>query len=159
MKRIAPLLVVSVLTAGALYLSLLLLQYAQLLAPFRVPAAVTIACSAAVGLVVQGLFIFAMPFVLLSRVGAIEAMRRSITRVRQSTLGTLILVLIPFLPTMPLLYLELRSSSLVSKLAPEILIHLQVATEVTQWIATLILLGAVTSIFLRRSVTNEVQLG
>ncbi|MDH3215842.1 MAG: hypothetical protein OEN01_06055 [Candidatus Krumholzibacteria bacterium] len=156
-SRYPHLMAAAFVSSLALYLATLLPGYVARLVSVDIPGTVMQAGTLVAGLVVQALFVFAMPFVLLSSQPVLRAIRKSLSVTAQSFFAVFLLVLLPFLVTLPTLYLMLKSRTLVTRLSPEIMIHLQISTEMTQTVATFLLLGALTWVFVRRIQVDEIS--
>ena len=126
-------------------------------ASLALPAGVVMSGTLVIGLVVQTLFLFTMPLVLLARRSILQSVRGALSIAVRSFPVSFRLVVLPFLLTLPTVYIETKSQSLVRRLSPEIMIHLQISTEIVQWIAIFLLLGGLTSTFLKRIHTNVVR--
>jgi hypothetical protein len=107
------------------------------------------------GLIVQALLIFATPFVLFSPRSVFRAVRDSVAVSVRSFGGSLLLVTLPFLLTLPLLYVESKTPAIVRRLSPEVLVSVQITTELVHWISTFLLIGALTFVFIRRVQSSE----
>jgi hypothetical protein len=104
----------------------------------------------AAAIFVQVAFLYTLPLVLLTGYSFRGAIAGSIQWAKHSPAQSVLLVLIPFMLTVPTLLLGLQSSMLVSRLAPETMVAIEVATEIAAWISTLLLTGGLTIWFVRR---------
>lgn len=120
--------------------------------PIVVKGAVTI-----VGLAVQALFIFTLPLVLLARASVIGAVRESFSLASREFVTTFMIVVVPFLLTIPVILLEGKAELLIAKLSPDILVHVQIARELGQWLSTVVLIGGLTAYYLNRKGADAVR--
>lgn len=114
------------------------------------PRAVEIAGTAAVGIALQALFVYAIPFILVEGESPFRAILRSTKTALRTFDRSYLLVFIPFLLTVPMTALALKSRSLAEHLTPEVLVPVQVGQDVGIFLSTLILLGTLSALFARR---------
>jgi len=114
--------------------------------------------STLLGLVVQTLFVYAIPFILLEGKSAPGAIGASFRLAARAAADSFLLVFLPFLITIPTMLASLKPELIAFRLSPELLIHLQIAGEIMQLIATYLLIGGVTVFFIRaRGRTEETR--
>ena len=149
MSRYVPLVIVSLVFSVALYTIVHLPSYARDFAP-SIPYIAIVAVSAVLGLVVQAFLIFATPFVLFYDRSALAGLRDSLALATRSFAPLFLLVALPFILTTPMLFVQTKALFLIRRLSPDVLVPIQVTTEILQAIGTLLLLGGLTSLFVRR---------
>ena len=103
-----------------------------------------------VALIIQALFIFTLPLVILSKRTILSATKESFRMAGKAFGQTYVLVAIPFILTMPTIFVETKAVGLVNRLSPEILIHMEIAKELLQWLSSLLLIGTLAIVFNRR---------
>ncbi len=113
------------------------------------------AATTAAGLALQAIFLFASPLVLIKKRSIIQAIRGSFRIARVNFSQTLILVFIPFVVSLPALLIGLKSRMLAIRLSPDILAHLQVFSELLAYFSTLLLIGGLTIMFVRRPIRDK----
>jgi hypothetical protein len=148
---------VSAVFSVVLYGVVILPNYVAGLTTLGIPQTAVTGVTIFLGLVVQALLIFATPFVLFSSRSIAQAIRDSVVVSSRSFASALLLVGLPFLLTLPGLFIETKSQALVSRLSPDILIHLQISSELVQWITTFLLLGGMTAVFVWRVQHDEAR--
>ncbi len=107
------------------------------------------------GLVLQALFLFAGPLVLLKNKSVFAAIRESFEIARINFTHTMILVIAPFLITLPALYLSFKGHALAMSLSPEILPPIQVFSEFLGFFSMLVLVGGATIMLIWRKADEE----
>jgi hypothetical protein len=147
--RYPRLLGVSLIFSVVLFGAVLLPGYVASIVSTSVPGIAITGASIVLGLIVQALLIFATPFVLFSPRSVVRAVRDGVAVSGRSFAGSLLLVTLPFL------YIESKTLSIVRRLSPDILVHVQISAELVHWISTFLLLGALTSVFVRRVQSSE----
>ncbi len=103
-----------------------------------------------VGLCVQALFLYAIPFILLEgrrAPGAIASSMRSATR---SAVTTFLIVAVPFVFTIPTLLLGLKAEMIAYRISPDFLLINQIAGEIIYLIATYAIVGGATITLISR---------
>ncbi|HVO76642.1 MAG TPA: hypothetical protein VMT60_01530 [Candidatus Bathyarchaeia archaeon] len=111
--------------------------------------------SVLVGLVIETFFLYAIPFILIERRTAPEAIRRSFAFGGRHFIESFLLVLAPFLLTVPTLLLSINARTVALQISPEFLIQVQVAGELMQFIATYLLIGGLTVYFIETRAEGE----
>ncbi|MCK4237107.1 MAG: hypothetical protein KAX38_08290 [Candidatus Krumholzibacteria bacterium] len=107
------------------------------------------AAAALLGLVVQALFVYALPLVLLDRHRTIRGVGESFKIALHSIIKTFLLVALPFILTLPTMLLESKAEMIALRLSPDFMIYIHVAGEIMQVISTYLVMGGATIIFLR----------
>ena len=108
-----------------------------------------------VGLVLETFFLYAIPFILIERRTALAAIRRSFAFAGRHFIESFLLVLVPFLLTVPTLLLSVNPRTIALQISPEFLVQVQVAGEVMQFIATYLLMGGLTIYFAETRIKEE----
>lgn len=150
LRRYRPVVGVTILSALALFVVLQIPTLARRLLNTSLPSKPVFLVDTVAGIVVQALFLYTLPLVLLTGYSIRAAVAASLRWARHSFPQTLLLVFVPFLLTVPTLLLGLRSNALIAQLSPEILIHLEIASEVSTMAASVVMAGALTTWFVRR---------
>jgi hypothetical protein len=99
------------------------------------------------GLVLETFFLYAIPVILIEKRAAPAAILRSFTFAGRHFFESFLLVLAPFLLTVPTLLLSLNPRTIALQISPEFLVQTQIAGEVMQFIATYLLMGGLTIYF------------
>jgi hypothetical protein len=99
--------------------------------------------SVLLGLAVQAFFIYCIPFVLLKKRSAIGAVMESFRLSGRRYLTAATLVVVPFVVTSPTFLLGFKAHVIALRLFPELLIYIQVLSEVMNLIASYLLAGAI----------------
>jgi hypothetical protein len=99
---------------------------------------------------VRILLLYMMPLVLLTDRSVLKSVAESARWSWRSFGQTALLFVLPFLITLPTMIMKLQSATLIAQVEPEIVIPIEVMSEVTAWLATLLMTGAVTVWFIRR---------
>lgn len=108
-----------------------------------------------IGLVIETFFLYAIPFIVIERRTALEAILRSFAFAGRHFIESFVLVLAPFLLTLPTLLLSLSPRTLALQISPEFLVQVQIAGEVMQFIAAYLLIGGLTIYFAETRVKEE----
>ena len=103
------------------------------------------------GLITQAFFIFAVPIVLLSRRRAFGALLDNFRLAFHNYTAALTLALVTFIVSLPTFLLGFKSQVIALRLFPELLIYIQITTELLQFISTYLLVGGVTVLLLRET--------
>jgi hypothetical protein len=113
-----------------------------------IPDGIGLATGVLACVVLQAFILYAIPFILIERRPALDALRRSFGFAGRHFVESFLLVLVPFLLTVPMLLLDLNARSIALQISPEFLIHVQVAGEAVQLVATYLLVGGLTVFFI-----------
>ena len=108
-----------------------------------------------VSLVIEALFLFAGPVILIEGKPVLTAIRRSFRMARQDFTNTMVLVVVPFALTVPAVYLGFKNQVLALRLSPEILPQIQIFSELSGFLSTLILIGGLTVVFYWRRIDEK----
>lgn len=107
-----------------------------------------------IGLVIQALLLFTAPFILLERIAGFRAIGRSIRFAGRSIGTSVLLVIVPFILTLPTMLLMLRADMIAFRISPDFLIYIQVAGEIMQLFASYLVIGGATIYFISKGKTQ-----
>jgi hypothetical protein len=142
-------LVITAIIASALMLASVYLPDLIFGQPGGLFNAITPATGSVLGLIVQAFLVYAFPFIILRGENALFAMAGSFKLSKIFFGRSIILVALPFILTIPTLFLEFNAEIIAIRLSPEFIIYLQVVKEVIQLISNYLLFGAATVMFVR----------
>lgn len=114
-----------------------------------------ILASTIAALLIQPLIVYIIPHIVLGRKGIVQAIKASFTLGSSIYPQTLIIVVLSFLITAPVVFLELKSALLAFRMSPEFLIQLQLAGEIVEFLSLFILISGITVLFVESSKTME----
>jgi hypothetical protein len=114
-----------------------------------------VVASAFICIVLLALLLYTIPFVLLEGRSAPDALRRSIGFAGRHFVESFLLVLVPFLLTVPTTLLSMNPEAIAFQISPEFLIHVQIAGEAIQFVATYLLMGGLTIFFVQTRNAQE----
>ena len=106
----------------------------------------------AAGLVIQSLFVYAIPLVMIDDRSALSALASGISLSLRTFTKTFLVVAIPFLLTVPAILLDLKAEMIALQLSPDFMIHSHVASRVLELVSTYLITASATVIFLARKV-------
>jgi hypothetical protein len=106
----------------------------------------------AMGLVVQSLFVYAIPLIMIDRSPAGPALAAGISLSLRTFTKTLLIVFIPFLLTVPTILLDLKAEMIALQLSPDFMIHNHIASRVMELVSIYLITAAATVIFLARKI-------
>jgi hypothetical protein len=118
-------------------------------------AALGVAASTLICVVLQAFLLYAIPFVLLEGRAAPDALRRSFGFAGRHFVESFLLVLVPFILTVPTMLLSMNPEAIAFQISPEFLIHVQIAGEAIQFVATYLLMGGLTIFFVQTRDAGE----
>jgi hypothetical protein len=101
------------------------------------------------GILVQALFLYAIPFVLLGGENFARAIGKSFGFARRRYLLSLTLAAVPFAVTLPTFLLGFKAQVISLRIFPELIMHIQIMGEVMKLVSTYILVGGVTAIYIQ----------
>ena len=170
-KRERPSLLASLGTAGRRYVHLIMAAAAAAVAMFAcfrypmalldgiagIPRGLGAAASTLLCVVLQTFLLYAIPFIVIEGRSAPVALRRSFAFAGHHFVESFFLALVPFLLTIPTLLLSLNAQAVAFQISPEFLIHVQIAGEAIQFIATYLLVGGLTIFFMKNRTIREAQ--
>ncbi|MBN1162985.1 MAG: hypothetical protein JXB45_00265 [Candidatus Krumholzibacteriota bacterium] len=114
-----------------------------------------IALGILLGLVMQALFLYALPFILLRGSSFSQAIGKSFILAWSSFLKTLLLVGLPFVLTIPTMLLNYKAEIISLRLSPEFMIHIHVIGEIMRLISTYLITAGATIAFIRQKKTGR----
>ena len=103
------------------------------------------------GLAAQAFFLYAVPSVLLNRRPAIGAVKESFRISARRYMLAATLVAVPFIVTLPTFLLGFKAQIIALRLFPELMIYIQILSEVMQLIASYILAGSIAVQFMEEA--------
>jgi len=122
-----------------------------------IPHGLGVGASALICVVLQTFLLYAIPFILIEGRSAPDALRRSFGFAGRHFVESFLFALVPFLLTVPTLFLSLNAQAIAFQISPEFLVHVQIAGEAIQFIATYLLVGGLTIFFVETRNTGEKQ--
>jgi hypothetical protein len=105
----------------------------------------------ALGLATQAFLLYAVPSVLLKRRSAIGAVKESLQLSGRRYILAATLAVVPFVITLPTFLLGFNVQTIALRLFPELLIHIQIMSEVMHLIASYILAGSIAVQFIEEA--------
>ena len=99
------------------------------------------------GLLIQPLIIFIIPFIVLKNASPLSAFSKSVRMGLKNYIEGLTIVTVPFLISLPITLLEMKTTVIAFRLSPEFLIQLQFASELIEFISLYVLIGGTTILF------------
>ncbi len=106
----------------------------------------------AAGLIIQSLFVYAIPYVMINGSSAPAAMASGISLSLRTFTKTLFVVAVPFMLTVPMILLDMKAEMIALQLSPDFMIHNHVASRVMELVSTYLITASATVIFLARKV-------
>jgi hypothetical protein len=106
----------------------------------------------AAGLVIQALFVYSIPRLVLDGSGAIPAITTGMALSLRTYTKTLIVVAVPFMLTVPTILLDMKAEMIALQLSPVFMIHNHIASRVMELISTYLITASATVIFLARKI-------
>jgi len=104
----------------------------------------------AVGLIVQSLFVYAIPYIMIDGLPAPAAIASGISLSLRTFTKTLLVVAVPFMLTIPVILLDIKAEMIALQLSPDFMIHNHVASRVMELVSTYLITASATVIFLAR---------
>jgi hypothetical protein len=149
-KRYRDLFLVSLISAAAVYA--VVSAGRQLTAGITGPARFAAASAwVAAGLVTQAFFVYALPYVVLEGRSFAGALWGGIKLTARLATKTILIVLIPFVLTLPTMLLSLKAEMIALRLSPGFMIHLHVADKVMELVSMYLITAGATVIFMKRT--------
>lgn len=105
----------------------------------------------AAGLATQAFFVYSLPYVMIGGRSFTRAISGGVVLTGRLAMKTMLIVVIPFILTMPTMLLSLKAELIAMRLAPEFMIHLHVADKVMELISMYLITVGATVIFLKRT--------
>jgi hypothetical protein len=104
------------------------------------------------GLLIQALFIYCVPYVMIDGMGAASALASGVALSLRTMTKTVVIVAVPFLLTVPTILLEMKADMIAIELSPDFMIHSHIASKVMELVSTYLITAAATVTFLARKV-------
>ncbi len=86
----------------------------------------------ALGLMIQSLFVYAIPFIMIDGFSAAAALASGISLSLRTFTKTLLIVAVPFLLTVPIILLDMKAEMIALQLSPDFMIHNHIASRVME---------------------------
>lgn len=102
------------------------------------------------GLVVQALFLYALPAIITGRKRWTTAISWSVRIAWRFAALSFMMVLVPFLITVPTTFLSMKAEMIALQLSPEFMIHNHVASSIMESIASYLITVGATVLFIQR---------
>ncbi|MBD3179370.1 MAG: hypothetical protein GF417_07055 [Candidatus Latescibacteria bacterium] len=150
-KRYGHLLAVSIISSGIIFL---VLNISEMVTGALIPGGRLIFAGASIlaALAVQGLFVYTTPFILLEGEDAFSSIGKSSSLACHSVILTALLVVIPFILTLPSVLLDIKAEMISFRLSPDFIIYNHIVGELLQTIATyLITAGSAVIVIMKRT--------
>ncbi len=134
LRRYGHLLAVSIISSGAIFLTI---NISEMAASYLIPGARLIAAgvSVIIALMIQAVFVYTTPFILLESEDAFSSIRRSFRMAFRLAGLTSMLVVIPFVLTLPSVLLDIKAEMIAFRLSPDFIIYNHTVGELLQTIA------------------------
>jgi hypothetical protein len=100
------------------------------------------------GLVIQALLLYTTPLILLKRVSAVTAIKDSISIAIRLATVSLLIVILPFILTLPSILLDSKAMLISLKLSPDFMIYHLVVKEILQTISSYLITAGSVVIFI-----------
>lgn len=88
------------------------------------------------GIAVQAAFLYSIPYIVLEDITALRAIRKSFSIAAGNRLVSFLIVLLPFILTLPSLFFDIKAMMVSLRLSPDFMIYNHVAREIMYTIAT-----------------------
>jgi hypothetical protein len=102
----------------------------------------------AVGLVIQSLFVYATPLIILEGFPAPAAIASGISLSLRTFTRTLLIVGLPFLLTTPTILLDIKAGMIAMRLSPEFMIQNYIASRVMEMVSIYLITASATVVFI-----------
>jgi hypothetical protein len=137
-KRYGHLLAVSIISSGAVFL---IMNISEVITSSLFPSGrlISAAGSVLLALAVQGALVYAAPFILLEKENLFSSIRKSFSLARRALLLTSLLIVIPFILTLPSVLLDIKAEMISFRLSPDFIIYNHTMGELLQTIATFLM--------------------
>ena len=156
LSRYGHLLAVSIISSGAIFLTI---NISEMVASYLNPGVRLIAAgiSVIIALMIQAVFVYTTPFILLESEDAFSSIRRSYRLALSFAPLTSLLVIIPFVLTLPSVLLDIKAEMIAFRLSPDFIIYNHAMGELLQTIATYLITAgsAVIVIKYRRKLLDD----
>jgi len=102
------------------------------------------------GLLVQALFVYCIPYVMIDGLGAAAALMSGVSLSLRTMTKTVVIVAVPFLLTVPTILLDMKADMIAIELSPDFMIHSHIASKVMELVSTYLITASATVIFIAR---------
>ena len=102
----------------------------------------------AAGLIIQSLFVYTVPFIMLEASSAAAAVASGVSLSLRTFTRTLLIVGVPFLLTTPTILLDLKAVMIAMRLSPEFMIQNFIASRVMEMVSVYLITATATVVFL-----------
>ncbi len=122
------------------------------------PHIVVIAAGIICGLIIQALFLYTTPLILLKKMSAAAAIKNSISIASRLATVTLLIVILPFILTLPSIFLDLKAEMISLRLFPDFMTYHHIVKEILQTISTyLITAGSAVAFYKLNRSENHIK--
>jgi hypothetical protein len=106
----------------------------------------------AAGLVMQSLFVYSFPLIMLDGASMPAAIASGVSLSLRTFTKTLLVVAVPFILTVPTTLLEMKAEMIALNLSPDFMIHSYVASRLMELVSVYLITVAATAVFIKRRV-------
>lgn len=106
------------------------------------------------GLIVQSLFVYAIPYVMIDGSSAPAAIASGMSLSLRTFTKTMLIVALPFMLTVPTILLDFKAEMIALRLSPDFMIYNHVASRVMELVSIYLITASATVIFLARKVAR-----
>ncbi|UCD94709.1 MAG: hypothetical protein JSU69_01265 [Candidatus Zixiibacteriota bacterium] len=96
-----------------------------------------------IGVIIYAVFVYAVPAIIVRGEGIVRALKTSVSYFAGHPFFTFLLVLIPFLFTLPTTYLSAKAGIVVTKFSPELMFYILLGAIIVDMVINFVLTGAV----------------
>ncbi len=104
----------------------------------------------AAGLVIQALFLYAVPLIMLDRKSFGGMLAEDLRLFARAPLLSFFIVAVPFILTLPTMLLSIKADVIAIRLEPSFMIHIQAASSFMEMISTYLISAGAAIIYIRR---------
>ncbi len=101
-------------------------------------------------LLFQALFLFSIPIIILRGSGCMKAIAGSFRVMWEFASTTFLLVLIPFILTLPTTFISLKAELIIAQLSPDFIVYNNVIASTMEMAATYLMISGATIIYLQK---------
>jgi hypothetical protein len=146
--RYPGMVVISLISSGLVFFFINLSRYASR-SLGTVPHAALLITGVILGLAVQALFLYSLPLLVLKGGGPLKAIKKSFSFASRSPAVTFLAVLLPFILTLPTVFLDIKAEMISLRLSPDFMIYNHLVGEVLQTISTYLVMAGSTVIIIK----------
>jgi len=134
-RHYPQLLAVSIIGSGAIFL---IINISEMVTSSLIPGARLISAGGSVllALIIQGVLVYTTPLILLEGKDVFPSIRKSLSMAGKMIILTSLLILIPFILTLPSVLLDIKAEMISFRLSPDFIIYNHTVGELLQTIAT-----------------------